>query len=315
MPPVGQAIPRHLVFVLESDEVVLQRGANIVEVLETRQQRVFNDFDRDHDVTDAELESLLKAQIISGYDTTTVWLARADHKTQLAYYFLDTQLPPLYEDMVSNLLQAAALADKYVPKTRMGRVAIMGPGGEPFGSLPDAEFALTVVQQALAGHLTDLSIESVQVIPEKYETQTLNIEHFTNLIQSTPSLTMADQSVLLIASEPDLTAQAQQTLDVLGIELRMADTGRTALEILMDEEPDLVIIDLILPDMHGYEVIAKIRKDPLTSHTPIIALSSYNSQADVVFALNVARVEDFMLKPIDPNVLRHRVIHLLDRRL
>ncbi|MFP4323641.1 MAG: hypothetical protein ACLFTK_14405, partial [Anaerolineales bacterium] len=69
MPPVvGQAIPRHLVFVLESDEVVVQRGANVVEVLGTRQQRTFNDFDRDHDVTDTELQALLDQQIIAGYD-------------------------------------------------------------------------------------------------------------------------------------------------------------------------------------------------------------------------------------------------------
>ncbi|MFP4323399.1 MAG: PleD family two-component system response regulator, partial [Anaerolineales bacterium] len=248
-------------------------------------------------------------------DNMTVWLARGEYANHLAYYFLDTKLPPAYEDMVANLLQSAALADKYVAKTRMGRVAIMGTGGEPFGSLPDVEFALTVVSQAMTGHLTDISIESVRVTPEKYETQTLDIERFKNLIQTTPSLTLADHSVLLIESNPGAHTGIEGALDALGVEVRQAQSGATALEILMDEEPDLVIIDLMLPDLHGYEVIARIRKDPLTANTPIIAMSSYNSEADVVFALNVAQVDDFMLKPIDPNVLRHRVIHLLNRRV
>jgi putative two-component system response regulator len=93
--------------------------------------------------------------------------------------------------------------------------------------------------------------------------------------------------------------------------VRVAHTGETALQIALDEEPDLVLINLMLPDMHGYEVIAKLRKDPLTDQTAIIVISDVSSQQDVVFALNVAKVDDFLVKPLGPKILRKRILGIL----
>lgn len=315
MAPHGQAVPRHLVFVLDTGEVVIQRGANLVELLETQEQRVFNDFERDHDADDDELRQLQTGGIIVGYDDMTVWLRPPRPTRQVKYFFLDTKLPPSYEATINGLLDGAALGHRYTAKARMGRVAIMGRAGEPFGSLPDAEAAFTLIRQALSADIADLSIETVRVNPTLDESQLKRPANFADLIRETPVTTLADALILVVEDEPKLAEQVRLALETLGVEVRTANTGESALEIMMDEEPDLVIIDLMLPDMHGYEVIAKIRKDPLLTTTPIIVMSSHISEADVVFALHVAKVDDYMVKPVSPNVLRHRVVNLLNRRL
>lgn len=315
MSKLSQALPRHLVFVLEAGEVVVQRAANIVELLETREKRVFNDYDRDHDVTDVELERLLKRAVIADFDSMTVWLPRIEESHDLNYYYLDTKLLPDYLGLIELLLSDAALSDKYVAKARMGHVAIMGRGGEPFGSLLDAEGAYMLVKQALSSHIADLSIESIQVNPKADETMTIALpDDFENLIRETPLTTFADYGVLVIEPNLDLAAQTAMTLENLGVRVRVAKTGENALEILMDEEPDIVIINLSLPDMHGYEVIAKIRKDPLTAETPIIAISDSAQEIDSTFALTVARVDEYLTNPVEVSALRHRVISSLGRR-
>jgi CheY-like chemotaxis protein len=311
----GQAVPRHLVFVLDTDEVVVQKGANLVEVLETHEQRVFNDFERDHDVTDDELRGLVGENVIVGFDEMTVWLAPIVPSKLVSYFYLDTKLAPGYEQVINDLLGTAALGHRYTAKSRMGRVAILGRAGEPFGSLPDAESALTLVRQALSSYIADLSIETVRVNPTMEDSQIKTPENFADLIRETPVTTLADYSILIVEDEPELADNVRLALETLGVDVRVANTGEIALEILMDEEPDLVIIDLMLPDMHGYEVIAKIRKDPLMADTPVLVMSNHISEADVVFALHVAKADDYMVKPIGPNVLRHRVVNLLNRRI
>jgi CheY-like chemotaxis protein len=310
----AQAFSRHLVFALEGGEMVVQRGANLVEVLASQEIRTFDDHDRDHEPSDAELEALKAQGIIVDYDAVTVWLPLTENSNTLTYYFLDTHLSPPYLPMVRNLIQSADLSERFVPKQRLGRVAIMGQGGDPFNNLPDAENALTLLRHALGSELAHLGIARVTVSRDTDETLIKKTEQFADLVRETPTITLADYSVLLVEHDLPLAHELQMALESLGVQTRLATSGETALEILLDEEPDLAIVDLQLPDMHGYEVIAKIRKDPLTSAIPIIALGQHHSDADVVFALNVAKVEDYFVKPLPEGLLRRRLLSLLERR-
>jgi len=309
----GQAVPRHLVFVLDNGDVVVQRGANVVESLKTRKRQVFSDFDRDHDVTNAELEQLIKEEHIAGWDEFTVWLPFINNRSNLTYYFLDTKLSPPYLDMVVNLLRKSGLENQFTARRRMGRVAIMGRVGDPFNSLSDAESALTLLEQALGKELVNLSVANIEINPRRDETGLHTSADFLDLIRETPVTTLADRTTLIVDAHPEVLEDVSAALETLGIQVRTAITGELALEILMDEEPDLVLVDLSLPDMHGYEVIAKIKKDPLTANTPIVAVSNLGSEADIVFALHVAKVDDYMVKPINPKLLRQRVIALLNQ--
>lgn len=310
MPPQTQAIPRHLIFVLEDGDIVVQRGANMVELLATHEHRVYDDFDRDHAVTDNELQELLESKVITDFDEMTVWIPKPEASRELSYFFLDTKLPPITLKMVKLLLQTAGL--KYMAKTRMGRVAIMGTVGDPFSRLNDAETAFVLVKQALGEHLIDLSIEKITINPRADETQVADVVKFDDLIRETPMTTLADRHLLIVEPEAAMGEQLQMVLETLGVQVQTATLGEQAIEIMLDEEPDLVVVELALPDMHGYELIAKIRRDPMMATTPIVVLSHLDTEIDSVFALNVAKVDEYLVKPVGVNVLRHCVLTLLN---
>ena len=311
----NQAVSRHLVFVLDDGDIVVQRAANVVELVATREQRVFNDFERDHDITDDELRVLMNAKYIAGYDDMTVWLPVADNRHEITYYYLDTRLSPAYLDMIDNMLQTASLSDQYVARKRLGRVAILDVSGEPFSDLPAATAAQTIVRQALGEHLQDMTIASVEINPRLDDTAPFRPLNMADLILEAPIASLDDRVILLVEQDDSLTSAVQEPLERSGLEVRVAPTGEAALEALLDEEPDLAVVNLSLPDCHGYEIIAKIKKDPLTARIPMIALSDLNSEADVVFALHVAKVDDYIVKPINPSALRQRILTLMSRRL
>jgi PleD family two-component response regulator len=311
----NQAVSRHLVFVLDDGDIVVQRAANVVELVATREQRVFNDFERDHEVTDDELRVLMNAKFISGFDDMTVWLPPDEHPHEITYYYLDTRLSPPYLDMINNMLQTASLSDQYAARTRLDRVAILSVSGEPFSNLPDAAAAQTIIRKALGEYIKDMRIASMEINPRLDDTVPFHPRDFADLIREAPVMGLGDRMVLIVEPDTELTTALQQPLEASGLEVRIASTGEAAIEILMDEEPDLAIINLTLPDCHGYEIIAKIKKDPLTVDTPIIALSDLNSEADVVFALHVAKVDDYIVKPVQAAALRQRIITLMSRRL
>jgi PleD family two-component response regulator len=306
------AIPRHLMLVLEDGDVVIQRGPSVVERLMTREQRLFNDFDDYHNISDGELQSLVEIGRVASFDDNTVWILHVETLRELSYYFLDTKLPPTTLKMVNLLLETAHLNDRYGARNRMGRVAIMTANGDPFSHLADAEAALTLVKQALGAELVELSIESIRINPRADETQTAAPIR-ADLIRETPATTLADRSVLLIDAEEQEVEDLQLVLENLGVQVNIVSSGEQALDVILDQEPDLLVMSLGLEDMHGYELIARIRRDPVIAETPIIIMGALNTEADVTFALNVAKVEDYLLKPINPKVLRHRVLTLLNR--
>ena len=81
------------------------------------------------------------------------------------------------------------------------------------------------------------------------------------------------------------------------IELRTASGGQQALDMVAQEKPDLILLDLMMPGIDGFEVIRRLRENPETSCIQIIILSALNSQEDVVKGFN-AGANDFIMKPI-----------------
>lgn len=92
----------------------------------------------------------------------------------------------------------------------------------------------------------------------------------------------------------------------------MAATGADALRLTRHEQPDLILLDLLLPDMSGIEVLRRLRADPATRHTPVIVVSSSTSAKDLLEALATG-ADDVFPKPCDDSVLLARVRNLLRR--
>jgi PleD family two-component response regulator len=92
-----------------------------------------------------------------------------------------------------------------------------------------------------------------------------------------------------------------------------ASGGREALEILQSEEIELVLLDVMMPDVDGYQVLEKMKGDPHLKHIPVIMVSAVEEQEDVDRCLNMG-ASDYITKPFDVEILKDRVkTHLTNK--
>lgn len=111
------------------------------------------------------------------------------------------------------------------------------------------------------------------------------------------------QRILLVDDEPQITRVLRTSLNAHGYDLRVANDGETALDIVKDWAPDLVITDLSMPNMDGLELCRRFR---LKSKAPIIVLSVKGEERTKVMALD-AGADDYVTKPFGINELLARV--------
>jgi two-component system, OmpR family, phosphate regulon response regulator PhoB len=100
-------------------------------------------------------------------------------------------------------------------------------------------------------------------------------------------------------------------LEGAAVEIVGAPDGRSAIRLIQQCSPDLVILDLGLPDMNGWEVFMAMREEPGSARIPVIILSSEGTRIDRSFGLQVAQVHDYLVKPCLPSRLRQSVIAAL----
>jgi two-component system KDP operon response regulator KdpE len=115
--------------------------------------------------------------------------------------------------------------------------------------------------------------------------------------------------ILIVDDEPNIVAAIQPLLRGRGYEVMSAISGRGALEAAQRESPDVIVLDLGLPDMDGVEVCRLLRED---RGTPIIILSARGAEADKVRALD-AGADDYVTKPFGPEELLARIRAALRR--
>ena len=112
--------------------------------------------------------------------------------------------------------------------------------------------------------------------------------------------------VLVIDDSPTNAAIARIGLEEAGYEVLIADTGRKGLNEALEHLPDVVLVDILMPDMDGYEVCRAIRTTPATSGIPVIVITGLRGNADRILALEVG-ANDFLSKPVDTVELLARV--------
>jgi len=111
--------------------------------------------------------------------------------------------------------------------------------------------------------------------------------------------------ILLVDDEKDIVEFLQYNLVQEGFKVITAYNGKEALEKI-SQKPDLIILDVMMPKMDGYEVCSKIRSMDEFKNTPIIFLTAKASEQDEVLGLNIG-ADDFIQKPISPKKLTARV--------
>jgi CheY-like chemotaxis protein len=104
-------------------------------------------------------------------------------------------------------------------------------------------------------------------------------------------------NVLAVDDIPLNLVLVQKMLSRFNFKLRTAKGGQEALDAVAEQKPDLILLDLMMPGIDGFEVIRRLREDPTTADIQIVILSALNSNEDVVKGFNVG-ANDFIMKPI-----------------
>jgi DNA-binding NarL/FixJ family response regulator len=127
-------------------------------------------------------------------------------------------------------------------------------------------------------------------------------------IRATSATAMKEPSMkeykrlLLIDDDPNLILLVKDYLEFRGYEVITAENGREALEILEQDVPDMIICDVMMPEMDGYTFVEQVRQTERTSWIPVLFLSAKGQSADRVKGLNKG-ADVYMVKPFEPEEL------------
>ncbi len=119
-------------------------------------------------------------------------------------------------------------------------------------------------------------------------------------------------SVLLVDDERDLLSLVDFNLRAAGFETTLAETGEQALAALRRRVPDLVVLDVMLPDLSGTEICRQIKADPRTRHVPVVMLTAKGDEVDRVVGFELG-ADDYVTKPFSVRELVLRLRALLRR--
>ncbi len=118
-----------------------------------------------------------------------------------------------------------------------------------------------------------------------------------------------NERVLVVDDEPNIIELVSLYLKREGYEVLFAGNGREALDLFFANPPDIVILDIMLPDIDGLELLRKMRKQ---SHVPVIMLTAKESEVDKVVGLELG-ADDYLTKPFSPRELVARIRAVLRR--
>ena len=114
--------------------------------------------------------------------------------------------------------------------------------------------------------------------------------------------TKEHKRLLLIDDDPNLILLVKDYLEFRGYEVITAENGREALDVLETDVPDMIVCDVMMPEMDGYDFVSNVRENERTSWIPVLFLSAKGQPQDRVKGLNVG-ADVYMVKPFEPEEL------------
>ena len=129
---------------------------------------------------------------------------------------------------------------------------------------------------------------------------------------STEKQLQAGERILVVDDEPDIIALVAYHLARSGYRVSTAATGTEALQAARDEQPALIVLDLMLPELSGFEVLERLRADRALAETPVLMLTARREEPDRVQGLSLG-ADDYLVKPFSPQELVLRVRNILRR--
>jgi len=116
--------------------------------------------------------------------------------------------------------------------------------------------------------------------------------------------------ILIIEDDPSFSRAINHIVEKEGYEVSTASNGMTGLRMAKDNPPDLLILDVMLPGLDGFEICSQLRADESTEKLPIVMLSAKGQEADKTTGLSVG-ANEYLTKPIDRALLLEKIASLL----
>jgi two-component system response regulator VicR len=122
------------------------------------------------------------------------------------------------------------------------------------------------------------------------------------------------KKILCIEDEPEMIDLIRLILGRRGFEVVGAAGGKEGLEKVRQHPPELVLLDLMMPDMDGWEVYQQMKADEKTKDIPVIVVTAKAQSIDKVLGLHIAKVDDYIAKPFSPQDLLNSVEKVLNAK-
>jgi two-component system response regulator VicR len=123
-----------------------------------------------------------------------------------------------------------------------------------------------------------------------------------------------NKHILCIEDEQEMIDLIRLILTRRGFDVTGANGGKQGLEAIRAQKPDLVLLDLMMPDMDGWEVYQQMKADETTRDIPVIVVTAKAQSIDKVLGLHIAKVDDYIAKPFSPQDLMNSVDAVLARQ-
>lgn len=122
---------------------------------------------------------------------------------------------------------------------------------------------------------------------------------------------MSKKTVVYFEDDNDMVELVRIILNREDYQVRGVSDGLTGIQLIQETLPDAILLDLMLPDMDGWEIFRQLKNDPTTAGIPVIVITAKAQSIDKVLGLEIAKVDDYISKPFRPNELIERINKIL----
>jgi two-component system, cell cycle response regulator DivK len=120
------------------------------------------------------------------------------------------------------------------------------------------------------------------------------------------------KSILIVEDHPDMRELLGKQIEMMGFKVIVSKDGKEGLEKAVAQKPDLIMMDMMMPEMDGWEAVRALRADPRTKAVPILATTALYRSADLKACIE-AGCTSYLVKPFTLSDLENKIHHLLGR--
>ena len=121
---------------------------------------------------------------------------------------------------------------------------------------------------------------------------------------------MVKKKILIVDDEDDMLEILKDNLELMNFDVVTASNGKEAILKARETVPDLILLDIMMPEMDGHTTARRVKSNVLTKSIPIIMITAKGEMEDIIRA-GEAGVDDYVLKPYDPLILKEKILKVL----